>query len=204
MNRGNLIWILIFLAANISYAEPQFSETLEKGQKLFHEFKLDESIQTLNKAIHIHDENNLKKFKDVAHAYFLLGVAHLSKNELYKAEGAFRKVFELDSHFKIDEKAFSPKVVELFKKIKPQSQKGTDSKEAPILSQSVSQEEWDLMHSFFNEEEEALQEKSFFKNSWFWVGSALAVTGAIYFFSQSQNKPQETVPLASGVTVHLP
>jgi len=201
MNKNAFLLIIIALV-RFSYADPQFSETLEAGQKLFHEFKLDESIHTLNQAIEIHNENNLKKFKDVAYAYFLLGVAHLSKNELHKAETSFRKVFELDDHFAIDEKAFSPKVVELFKKIKPQPQETSSLPEAPILSQSISQEEWDLMHSFFNEEE--VQEKSILKNSWFWIGSALAVTGAIYFFSQSPQKNQETVPLASGVTIHLP
>ena len=120
-NRALALFIVLGLATTGSSQPPIADADVRRGIALVDEGEYDSAILTLDGAVRRLAADKGHSTRDLAEAYFYLGVAYLGKGHETSAKARFREAVQQARDMSPSPEKFPPRVIELFEKAKEES-----------------------------------------------------------------------------------
>ena len=131
--RDRVIALLLVLGlATTGIAQPPIADAdVRRGIALVEEGEYDSAILTLDGAVRRLAAEKGHSTRDLAEAYFYLGVAYLGKGHETSAKARFREAVQQVRDMSPSPEKFPPRVIELFEKAKEESRAATPAATSP-------------------------------------------------------------------------
>jgi hypothetical protein len=120
-NRALALFLVLGLATTGASQPPVADPDVRRGIALVDEGEYDSAILTLDGAVRRLAADKGHSTRDLAEAYFYLGVAYLGKGHETSAKARFREAVQQARDMTPSPEKFPPRVIELFEKAKEES-----------------------------------------------------------------------------------